>query len=1034
MKNSQYIDQIKLIINSNIEILKEKNEAITREFYESIELKNRARAALNALVNFGFQLLKEDKFDQLYKKAIADCRHTNQTGMSPSISLKGENCRKKTWLTIEREKELNWLSDELISYRSRYLSYLEKNGRSIDYIEKLGTTSKEILKNLGDPKSNTKFFVKGLVVGSVQSGKTENFNAVINSAVDAGYDLIIVLSGIMEDLRRQTQERIEKDVEGKYEGGVFKGVGEISSFGPLGQYKEIRQVIIPTSQKTDFNKSIKEAEFTLNNKNILVCKKNTSVLKNLLLWLHKYLNKNRDKIDIPFLIIDDEADNASLNNLGSKGIEYASTINKEIRALLGLFNKKCYLGYTATPFGNILQDRHPAPETKWKLIDKENGETIEKEFDVEKSLFPEDFIELLSPPPNYIGAKHFFETQTGNTKKITSLIPSPVSDHFNSFPSRINKNTLEPAKEYSKETRATTKEDEFPKEIPKSLKDAILCFVISTSIRLSRKSLMLGSKLYQPHNTMLIHISRFTSWQTRTKKLVEEYVDEIKYKLENDFPSDIKSIYAEFERIWNIYYAFPLENIKYELPDDYEDDFLIRKTFDEIKPLLLSAIKDLEIKAINSETGDVLLYPEDSEKKYIAIGGNRLSRGFTLQGLTINYFIRDTNFADTLLQMGRWFGYRPGYIDCCKLFSTNDSLDKFDLITETIENLEEQFKEMNGDNDKNHKNTPDKYAIRVQKHPGTLQITRPSILKNAIEVKWPYSNILFQTTQFHLDPDKINSSWNKLKEYISRLDHLKKLNKRNDFIIYETNDINQIFNILRIPSIHIFRYGENTISNLIEYIKLCNNKNKLTNWTIAIKTTGNGKTITDSEIEILNGIQKTSRSGPLNDSRWYQKLKNEKIFAAGQSSANIVTGPKDLAIRLTSEQIQEAESDYLNQYREMLRKNNLEWSESRIENEVNKIKIPEKVYRQKMSDNEAILIIYLLDLEDIFKNKNKEIYGLDDIKQSLDLNIPLIGYAIGFPIIDDNIGEVYYQSKFHLEADEQLDDNEIYDDYKDILE
>ncbi|MBK9591016.1 MAG: hypothetical protein IPO32_05765 [Crocinitomicaceae bacterium] len=151
----------------------------------------------------------------------------------------------------------------------------------------------------------------------------------------------------------------------------------------------------------------------------------------------------------------------------------------------------------------------------------------------------------------------------------------------------------------------------------------------------------------------------------------------------------------------------------------------------------------MEVKAINSVTKDKLLYPSNSPKKVIAIGGNRLSRGFTLEGLTINYFVRSTDYSDALLQMGRWFGYRPGYLDCCKLFITQDSVDKYDLVTCTIEELETEFRKME-DKDK----TPDNFVIRVKKHPGTLKITRPTILKDTLEVNWSYQDSLEQTTKF----------------------------------------------------------------------------------------------------------------------------------------------------------------------------------------------------------------------------------------------------------------------------------------------
>jgi len=1037
MKNRDYIDQIKILVNSNFNNHKEKFGFVTREFFESDELKLNSKLALKALEIFGYQKLNDERFEQCYKIAINECRHSNQTGMSPSISLVDEKVKNNNWLTAARIQELNWESDHLNTYRTRYFAYLEKIGRSKEYIDETKRSSLEILRKIGDPKSQNNYFVKGLVVGGVQSGKTANFNAVINSAIDAGYDLIIVLSGIIEDLRRQTQRRIEKEVEGKYEGGLFIGVGDISSFGPLGDFKEIRQIVIPTSQEIDFNKSMKEADFNLNNRNILICKKNTSVLKNLMFWLHTYLNKNKDKIAIPFIIIDDEADNASLNNLGAKGREVASTINKEIRALLALFNKKTYLGYTATPFGNVLQDRNEAPTEKWSLYDRINGELVSKQFDLEKSLFPDDFIELLFPPPNYIGAKHFFETKLGDIKKIEPLIQSPVRDYLASYPPRVWKESGEGTTEFGKDTRATVKADLFPQFLPTSLKEAIMCFIVSTGIRISRKSEMFETKQYQPHNTMLIHVSRFIPWQTKTKNLVQDFVNELTCKLNNDLPSNKDLIYGDFEKIWNKYYAYVIENIKNYLPDNYEDDYLIPKTFQDIKPLLITSIKDMEVKAINSETGDTLFYPDKTdrdftEKKYIAIGGNRLSRGFTLEGLTINYFIRNTNYADTLLQMGRWFGYRPGYIDCCKLFSTPDSLEKFDLTTETIEDLELKFIEMNrppGD-------TPSRYALRVLKHPGTLKITRPSILKNAEEVNWSYSDTLVQTTKFVIDAKRIESSWHSFKSHIASLG-LNQSNIKGDYIIYETDEPTELFNFLNL--LNTFNSKDNGINyfrEIIQFIKLCNQENKLKNWSIAIKTRGNARLLSKDESNLPCNIQRTLRGGPKKEdnSRWHDLLKNDKIFGAGQASANIVTGSKDMSIRLTIDEIKEAEKDFQNQHKIDLKEKHSDWDEDKLNKEVKKANIPEKIFRNKMKDNEGVLMIYLMDIKNIFENNGEPILELDELKNSLNLDIPLIGYAIGIPIIEAEIGGIYLQSKFHVEAEPPAPDDDEFDDYKDILE
>ncbi|WP_372998312.1 Z1 domain-containing protein [Sulfurimonas sp.] len=1038
MENRVYIDLMNTFIDASFNKEKEEKGFVNREFFESISLKQQIKDDLDKLPSYIPSLTKE-KFEKLYSISIKESRHSNQSGMTPSISLSGSESRKKIWLTDSKINELGWERDETNTYRSRYIHYLRSIGRPKDYIEETKRSSLEIVKKFGNPQSEEDFFTRGLVVGSVQSGKTANFNAVINSSIDVGYSLIIVLSGIMEDLRKQTQKRIEKEVVGESNG--FIGVGEIASFGEMGEYKDVTQIILPTSEKTDFKKSMKEADFSLNNKNILVCKKNTGVLKNLILWLDNYLNENKDKIEIPFLIIDDEADNASLNNMGHKGKDYASTINGHIRALLALFNKKTYLGYTATPFGNVLQDRHKKPSEKWPI--KDAGET--KEFDLEGSLFPQDFIELLFPPVNYIGAKHFFETRLDEIKKIDPLVPQAIDDYLNSFPHQLNKDDLSPAEFKNADTRAARKEDPFPPTkgedgiipkdaLPPSLKDAIKCFVISTAIRTSREKEMYQSKMFQPHNTMLVHISRFTTWQTRTKNNIQDYVKELTSSLNNDSPSDKKGIYPEFQIIWNKYYAYIMESIGNYLPDDYEDEFLISKTYREVEELLYKAISDIEVKAINSETKDSLAYPDDSAKKYIAVGGNRLSRGFTLEGLTINYFIRNTNFSDTLLQMGRWFGYRPGYIDCCKVFTTQDGLDKFDQTTATIEDLEEKFIEMNRD----PSNTPDNFSLRVLKHPGVLKITRASILKNTKEVNWSYSDHLIQTTKFKIDNKKLKQAWSALTTHMKSKDvNFEIKNDKNgkpDYLEYQPENINRLFDFFHLPNSFydpLDKDETNHFAGLEEYIKLCTQESKLTKWSVIIKISGNGSPISIEESNLPIPVNKAIRRSATSK-RWQEQLRHNHIFAAGGGSSNILGGGKDMQARLEQSQVDTITKDFKEQLYKNLEIKYPDSSKEEIEKRVHKTGAPEKIFRRNMTDEEGVLVIYLMDVNTIFTDKKGDISGLDDLKSSIDTNVPLIGYAIGIPEVDNAIGGNYLESTFHINEDNTEEEN--FEDYAEVLE
>lgn len=1024
---NEIIDQIKNLIVSNYNQFLNDHGYVDRDFFEGDELKKKCKDSLIIIfpILFGGKLynLSENDFNEKFSIALRDVRYNYRTIMNPSISIQNEY--KDSWLSQEKINEMGWNNDEIKTYRARYLKYLEKIGRSKSIINETDRSSLEIIKKIGDPKSPNNFFKKGLVVGSVQSGKTSNFNAVVNSSIDIGYKLIIVLSGIMEDLRRQTQIRTEKEVEGKMIAqDTFIGVGEITSFGVSGTHPDVNQIIIPTSRDKDFNRNMKDSDFSLNHVNILICKKNTSVLQNLLLWLKEYLLENNDKHNIPFLIIDDEADNASINNLGHRGKEYANKINGHIRALLALFNRKTYIGYTATPFANILQDWNKEPESKWIVRDSKNN--IDLEFDQVGNLFPDDFIELLIPPSNYIGPKNFFETRIEEIKKIDPLLAKPLTDHIEYFPERVEElsdGSLIGVKKYNNKseydndsgsetrfgsyqnyrevTRATTKYDKFPIEIPKSLDEAIKCYIISIAIRLARRPELIQSKLFHPHNTMLIHISRFSDWQCMTKKLIIKRVEELRSKLNNDNLTSKDSIFKEFERIWIIYFAEAVNNIKEYLPENYDDEYLVKKSFLDVRDFLVSAIDGIEIKAVNTVEKDVLDY-ESGEKKYIVIGGNKLSRGFTLEGLTINYFIRNTNYADTLLQMGRWFGYRPGYLDCCKLFTTSETFDKFDQVTWTIEELEEEFRKLSVNQKK-----PKDYATKVLTHPGTLQITRPAVLKNAVVEKWSFEDKLIQTTELKITKETIENSWINFKNVYRKNSDNFYYDDNKKAIILKT-DLNGLTEFIESQNTYTDNFEKKAI---LRFIKLCNQFEKLTNWTIAIKTTGLAKIINAKDTGFSKNIQLSKRSSPSKkSSQYYLKLLEKNVFKVSGGSSNILSGGKDMSFTLSETEINKAESEFK-------------------QKNANK-NPPERVFREKIKDTEGLMVVFLLDLEGVFNS--------DELKEKatteeINLNTPLIGFTIGIPPLQVNIGGEYLVNKHILEniknnPEEELFDNEDVED------
>ncbi|HAQ19455.1 MAG TPA: hypothetical protein DCR40_09525 [Prolixibacteraceae bacterium] len=1057
---NKYIDIIIKIIASKAKEYSQKNSLSPGYFMNLLpEIKNSIIAVINV---YGYPEIDEVTLKNYYETAKNQYLSVNPIDIDPSNSLTKEGF--KTWLTAERREEMknSW------NYSDRYFTMLEKAGRSEKVIDETKTTSIEILGKMGDPKSSEEFWMKGLVVGSVQAGKTQNFNAVINRAIDSGYGLIIVFAGIMEDLRNQTQLRIENDVIGEgldidTDALVKKGVGSIRRFGNLGD-SNVNQVISITSAKSDFKKPLLDADFSLNHTNILVCKKNISVLRNLIVWLHDYLEENRDQHDIPFLVLDDEADNASLNNEGKKGREYASRINGHIRALLALFKRKTYLGYTATPFANILADRNEAPENNWIVKYKLRGQAEEKSLPRVDNLFPDDFIVLLNPPSNYIGAKQIFETinPIENNAELKIPLVEIVNDNIEYFPDKVfspgNGELIGVLKitsqddwdekigqfnsyldfadyrEYRRLTRSSRPGDNFPISLPDSIKESLLCFILAIAIRESRKPAMVNSTMFNPHNSMLIHISRFTNWQNKLKDSIDIYVRELQSSLQLDVPSNPTSIFATFERIWFKYYSYIIEHVSDYLPKGYDDEFLKPISFETIKNnFLTEAIKGLEVKAINSFTGDKLFYPRNTPKKYIAIGGNRLSRGFTLEGLSINYFVRSTDYSDALLQMGRWFGYRPGYLDCCKLFITRDSREKYDLVTRTIEELETEFKKME---EKIPPRTPANFILRVKKHPGVLKITRPAILRDTLEVNWSYQDSLEQSTKFEITKNKIEAVWSQFKSnIIGKYKFEVKMKKDGTdagFLTAQT-DINGAIEILKQEN----NFGSETCASIVKFLERCRDVSKLKNWTIAIKTTGRAKhnegkgLLKKSESGLPVDIRMTVRRGPNKDEGlkyFREQFLDYKIFGASGKSANIISAGLDMAIMLTDSQIKASEKEFIENRIRYYYEKYPDWSIDRVKETAGRVNIPERVYREKMTDQEGLLVIYILDSYYVFlQEKGKEDPQLKMLVESegIDLNIPLVGYAMGFPPIKPDPGGVYVHGNYGFEEDDEIEFNEV---------
>jgi hypothetical protein len=624
-------------------------------------------------------------------------------------------------------------------------------------IKVLDEQSNDVVSSLASPKSLQPEVVKGLVIGYVQSGKTANFSAVIAKATDEGYRLVIVLSGRHNGLRSQTEKRLKSELIAPH--------GDSNSFtltdvGPDGDFKKPTQS--PNSLLTNENK------FAL-----VVMKKNTTPLNKFLSWIKE---ASDDVIEnCPVLIIDDEADEASVNN--SRNEEDPTKINKAIRQMIDFFSKRTqcsYVGYTATPFANILIDAN------------ENSD-----------LFPKDFIVALKAPDTYVGAERLFGRASvdndGGEPGLDLIREIPAGDSINND------------------------EDEIEDKLPKSLKKAILSFLLSGGERIRRGQL-------NKHITMLIHTSHLKSQHTLVCKIVDAYKKEIDVALENDdleFLNELREIWnSDFVRTNNL--SFPNFTLgTFEQVVEGIKHFVLK--FDK-------AIKE------NSES-DFRLDFDSGPVWGIVIGGNTLSRGLTVEGLTTTYFHRNTDGYDTLLQMGRWFGYRPDYLDLVRIYVSGEMRSNFFHIATVEQELREDIDRMQLNNER-----PIDIALKIRDH-DALTITNKLVLKkNGTFASNSYSASKIQATHLFIDDEKkASKNFEVVKSFLGELE-IKKLRAEVKFpsfsrsYLYKHVSSNLILEFLNSYSFSIAD-RKFMFPILGKYISELTSHGELNDWSVAVIST-----------------------------------------------------------------------------------------------------------------------------------------------------------------------------------------------------
>lgn len=592
-------------------------------------------------------------------------------------------------------------------YWRRLRAYLiDKLGRSDGDVRSLDDATDKVLAHLEDPRPTgpAQFRVQGLVVGYVQSGKTANFSALISKAADAGYKLVIVLSGIHNELRRQTQLRLNREFgigdEGK------KAVGE-PEFGK--RWVAITQPDVDG----DFREGTFNAAVLQGNERVLaVVKKNAMVLRRLIAWMRGHVAP-----DMPVLVVDDEADQASINTGGNRpdieraieeivdlapedrdaaqpGNEIApAVINGLIRDLLQGFHRVSFVAYTATPFANVLIG-HDA-------VDR----------DVGQDLYPRDFIVTLPKPAQYFGAERLFgrdplpgEDSGQRALDVIRFIPD------------AHKGFLVPA--------GRAKADTFQPRLPPSLRDSLLDFILGLAARYQRG-------MANAPACMLIHTHYRTVVQFKMRGLVHSELQ----KLRDGWRYDDGKVPGLRER-WESDFRRTIAAV------DVSRD----APFDALKPSLDQIFRDpMTVLLLNSGSDDVLDYEANPGLQAVVIGGNRLSRGLTLEGLLVSYFLRDTHYYDTLLQMGRWFGYRGADVDLTRLHTTHELMTMFRDLALAEEELRYEIIRYERES-----LTPMDFGPKIRLHPA-MMVTARNKMGAGQTIQQSYSGRLLSTVSFKLD-------------------------------------------------------------------------------------------------------------------------------------------------------------------------------------------------------------------------------------------------------------------------------------------
>lgn len=704
----------------------------------------------------------------------------------------------RTWYTKNKpQNEYFW---NLFS-----LYHSQKGDLDRASLDKLGDITLPNLMNcLGNPKEKLSKQRKryGLVLGDVQSGKTSTYSGLICKAADAGVKVVILLAGITENLRQQTQERIEEDIVGltirtdNFHNNQPTNVG----VGTLPGWEN--KVTTFTLYEDDFNMARAKSMSSIGSQKsivLFVVKKNVPVLTHLHEWLtgsNQHLNAD-GKLPYSLLLIDDEADNASINTKDST-LDPTAT-NRKIREICEVFMDSNYIGFTATPFANIFIN----PETDEEMVTAD--------------LFPKDFIYVLPTPDPYIGAQKIFGQPSKEhpnygscSYMLDNCYITDIKELTNAEIHNLTEQQLNEGPIYFKHQKT------WRGQLPSSLIESVRCFYLANAIR----DLDINQQIAP--RTMLINVSRYVGVHSYLKKEIDQLVTndykEIRINFSVDHDKNVKNeLYMELHRLFEIHYS----SCGYTWEEVGAKNSLLRG--EKPKVIVVNGTKESR-----EDTPD---YKRNPSLRLIAVGGFALSRGLTLKGLSTSYFYRNTSTYDVLMQMGRWFGYRPNYEKVCRIWITNTSANWYREIAEATEELKSELAHM-----QSLELTPRDFGLRIRRDDTALEITARNKMRKAgkYEIRTTFWGDVFETPYFSTSILDNNINLDVTRTWIKKLsDEVTIPQKVKGFSSYiirnvPANDVISLLGEIRTSNKNL-KFNKTNISRFI-----ADNKDKLIKWDVVI--------------------------------------------------------------------------------------------------------------------------------------------------------------------------------------------------------